>query len=223
MSNPARRAARTVPLAEYLRAFATQRQNWIVLARNLVPVAGVMLLGWSLTLTAFSYWLDGLAGLGAILAAVVFRGLLESRRVAGTGFLRLAFGGLLVWAILFGLFGIPYWLMLDPSKGVLDLGQLRAQMQESPLTWLSFAALVLGQFWRAFDHGYATLPEDELKRRGAADFGALLTRGVAMGVIARLGGSAWFVPAMALALSYIEIWPNLQATLLQHYKARQQT
>lgn len=214
------RSERTLPVSEYVRAFAARRQSWIALARNLVPVVGVYALDWSIGLTVFNYWLDGLAGLAAILAAVLMRGILESRRTLGTGVVRLALGGLLIWAIVFGLFAMPYWFLLDSARGVLDIGQVAAQVAESPLLWLTFGAVVIGQFWRAFDGGYVGMPEARLKVRGQADFGALIARAVVMSMLARVGLSAWLVPLMALALTWIEMWPDMQAQLLLRYRDR---
>lgn len=223
MNKQLRRSERSLPMADYLRAFAGRRQSWIALARNLIPVGGVYFLDWSIGLTVFNYWLDGLAGLAAILAAVLVRGILESRRKLGTGIARLALGGLLIWAIVFGLFGMPYWFLLDAAKGVLNLGDIAAQIAQSPTLWLTFGAVVFGQFWRAFDGGYVSMPDEQLKQRGQADLGALIARAVVMTTIAHVGLSAWLVPLMALALTWIEVWPDMQASLLQRYHAGKQT
>lgn len=220
MGNNIRRAERTLPVSDYVQAFAARRQSWIALARNLVPVAGVYLLGWSVGLTVFNYWLDGLAGLAAIIAALLMRGILESRRQLGTGIARLALGGVLIWAVLFGLFAMPYWFLLDSARGVLDPRDVATQVAQSPLLWLTFGAVVLGQFWRAFDGGYVGLPVEQLKKRGQADFAALIARAVVMSIVARVGAGAWLVPLVALALTWIEVWPDMQDALLARYRDR---
>src|SRR3954462_14109007 len=66
------------PLGQHLREFASNPHAWLVLARNLIPVVGIYAFGWSAGLAVFNYWFDGLAALGAILAALVPRALRES-------------------------------------------------------------------------------------------------------------------------------------------------
>jgi hypothetical protein len=220
MNDNSPRSQRSVPIGEYLSAFASERQAWLSLARNLIPVAGVTFFGWSPALTVFNYWLDGLAGLAALLAAVIARGVIESRRKLGAGAVRLVVGGLLIWAIVFGLFAMPYWFLLDSAKGVLSVGDIAMQVAQTPMLWIMFVGVVFGQFWRAFDGGYLAMPEALLKRRAQADFGALVARAIVMEEIVRLGLSAWLIPLMALALTYLEVWPGLQAVLLQRDHAR---
>jgi hypothetical protein len=221
MSISASRAAQTTSFAGYLRAFASRREAWIVLARNLIPVAGVYLFDWSIALTTFNYWFDGITALAAILAAVIARGVLESRKVSGAGLLRLVAGGVLIWIIVFGLCAMPYWFLLDSVSGALRLPEVAAQMQASPALWFTFAALALSHFWKAFTGGYLSVAMDKLKPRVQTDFFALIARAIAMQTIAHVGLGFMLVPIMALVLTHIEIWPELQATMLQNYQARQ--
>src|SRR4051794_19308291 len=64
-------------LGQHLREFAARPQAWTALARNLIPVVGIYVFGWSAALAVFSYWFDGLVALAAIIAAVVLRLLRE--------------------------------------------------------------------------------------------------------------------------------------------------
>src|SRR5881398_2037581 len=77
-SSTAPRPVAPPPLSQHLRELASRRDAWLVLARNLIPVVGIYAFGWSAGLAVFNYWFDGLAALGAILAALVPRALRES-------------------------------------------------------------------------------------------------------------------------------------------------
>ncbi|MBX6324575.1 MAG: hypothetical protein IRY93_00905, partial [Chthoniobacterales bacterium] len=44
------------PLSQHLREIAQRPETWTVVARNLIPVAGVYFFGWSAALTVFNYW-----------------------------------------------------------------------------------------------------------------------------------------------------------------------
>jgi hypothetical protein len=215
------RSARSTSFADYLRAFASRRQAWVVLARNLIPVVGVYLFDWSVALTTFNYWFDGITALAAILAAVIARGVLESRKVSAVGMPRLVAGGVAIWVIIFGLCGMPYWFLLGSVNGVLRLPEVAAQVQASPALWFTFAALALSHFWNAFTGDYLSMALDKLKPRLQTDFFALIARAVAMQAIAHVGLGFMLVPVMALVLTHIEVWPELQATLQENYRARE--
>lgn len=221
MSISSSRATRSTSFADYLRAFASRREAWVVLGRNLIPVVGVYQFDWSVALTTFNYWFDGVTALAAILAAVIARGVIESRKVSGARIVRLVAGGVLIWVIIFGLFGMPYWFLLDSVHGVLRLPEIAAEVQQSPALWFTFSALALSQFWKAFTGGYLSMPPDKLKAQVQADFFALVARAVAMQAIAHVGLGFMLVPAMALVLTHIEVWPALQARMLANYQARQ--
>jgi hypothetical protein len=211
---------RSATIGDYARAFVSRRQNWTVFGRNLIPVVGVYTFDWSVALTAFNYWFDGITAMGAMLAALLARALIEIRRMAPTaGLVRMVVGGALVWVILFGLCSIPYWLLLNSAQGVLQPAAILDQITQSPALWFTFGALALSQFWRAFDGGYLSIPIDQLKQRGGTDFFALLARVVAMSIVfAQAGLRTMLVPLMALALTYIEVGPEVRATALSRIK-----
>src|SRR6266487_6526916 len=47
------------PLSQHLRELASRPDAWAVLARNLIPVVGIYVFGWSAALAVFNYWFDG--------------------------------------------------------------------------------------------------------------------------------------------------------------------
>ena len=69
------RQVRPPPLSQHLREFASRRDAWVVLARNMIPVVGIYAFGWSAAVSVFNYWFDGLTALSAIVAAMVPRAL----------------------------------------------------------------------------------------------------------------------------------------------------
>src|SRR4029077_9625081 len=69
----ATRQIRPPPLSQHLREFASRRDAWVVVARNMIPVVGIYAFGWSAAVCVFNYWCDGLTALAAIVAALVPR------------------------------------------------------------------------------------------------------------------------------------------------------
>src|SRR5882672_1698124 len=70
---------RPPPLSQHLREFASRRDAWVVLGRNMIPVVGIYAFGWSVALSVFNYWFDGLTALAAIVAAMIPRALRETQ------------------------------------------------------------------------------------------------------------------------------------------------
>jgi len=200
------RQIRPPPLLQHLREFATRRDAWLILARNLIPVVGIYAFGWSAALAVFNYWFDGLTALAAIMAAMTPRALRETRNPSD-GMVKLVLGGVLTWVFLLGIVGLPYWIVLIPLHDVLLGSDLRAQILQSPALWITFAILAGGHFWKAFHVGYDTMPEKDLKQRARWDIYLLILRALAMFMMASHGLAFVMVPAMALLLSYFEIWP----------------
>src|SRR6266446_3068302 len=93
----------------------------------------------------------------------------------------------------------------------LDLllgNELRRQLAHSPALWLTFGSLAAGHFWKAFQSGYDTMPDNQLKQRVRWDVYLLVLRALAMFMMAAHGLAFILVPLMALLLSYLEIWPG---------------
>jgi hypothetical protein len=124
-SSSAQRQIKPPPISQHLREFGTSWHAWAVLGRNLIPVVGIYVFGWSAALAVFNYWFDGLAAVAAITAAVVPRVVRESHTQAGVpaGLVMDIVRGLLTWTILMVAVGLPYWIVLIPLHGLL-LGPL---------------------------------------------------------------------------------------------------
>jgi hypothetical protein len=55
MNAPAsRQQIRPPPLSQHLREFASRRDAWLILARNLIPVSGIYAFDWSAALAVFN-------------------------------------------------------------------------------------------------------------------------------------------------------------------------
>jgi hypothetical protein len=211
--SPAQRQIRPPPLSQHLREFVANPHAWAVLARNLIPVVGIYVFGWSAALSVFSYWFDGLTALIAIITAMVPRALRESNpkegQSSGIGALpRKVVTGLVTWIFLVGIVGLPYWIVLIPLHPLLLGHEVRYQVGHSAALWFTFGSLAAGHFWKAFDSGYDTMPDDQLKQRVRWDVYLLVLRAVAMFIVAAHSLYFVLVPLMALLLTYMEVWPE---------------
>ena len=204
-SSPARRPIAPPPLSQHLREFASNPHAWAVLGRNLIPVVGIYGFGWSAGLTVFNYWFDGLTALAAITAALVPRALRETQSKSA-GLTITIVRGVFTWIFLVGIIGLPYWMVLVPLHTLLLGENLRHQLAQSPGLWFAFGSIATSHFWRAFQSGYDTMPDDQLKQRVRWDVYLLMLRGIAMFMM--IGFAFFLVPLMAMLLSYFEIWPE---------------
>jgi hypothetical protein len=198
------------PLSQHLREFASRPDAWAVLARNLIPVVGIYGFGWSAALAVFNYWFDGLTALAAIVAALIPRALRETQPKSASAMSAVMnlVRGAVTWIFLVGIVGLPYWIVLIPLHDLLLGEQLRSELAHSPALWLTFGSLAAGHFWKAFQSGYDTMPDNQLKQRVRWDVYLLVLRALAMFMMAAHGLAFILVPLMALVLSYLEIWPE---------------
>src|SRR3954451_16638627 len=116
------------PISQHLREFASNPDAWAVLARNLIPVAGVYALGWSAARAVFNYWFDGFTALIAIITMLVPRAMRETRQKSdNSGVLRRSFAAVLTWVVLVAVVGLPYWIVLIPLHDLLLGSELRQE------------------------------------------------------------------------------------------------
>ena len=216
MAKPREKTGSTVPrqiapppLSQHLREFASRPDAWAVLARNLIPVIGIYAFGWSAALAVFNYWFDGLTALVAIVTALIPRAVRETQPKSGGASAAMNLvRGVVTWIFLVGIVGLPYWIVLIPLHDLLLGDELRRQLAHSPALWLTFGSLAAGHFWKAFQSGYETMPDNQLKQRVRWDVYLLVLRALAMFMMAAHGLAFILVPLMALLLSYLEIWPE---------------
>lgn len=196
--------------SQHLQEFAARRSAWLILARNLIPVVGIYVLGWSAALAVFNYWFDGLAAIAAITAALTPRAMRESspRPEGMVAWINFGLMGVVVWAFLVAIVALPYWIVLIPLNGLLLSEELRQQLLSSQALWIAFGAIAVSHFWKAFQVGYDTMPEKDLKQRARWDLYLLILRAIAMFMMAAHGLSFILVPLLSVLLSYMEIWPE---------------
>ncbi len=196
--------------SQHLQEFAARRSAWLILARNLIPVVGIYVFGWSAALAVFNYWFDGLAAIAAIVAALTPRAMREStpRPQGVVGWINFGLMGVVVWAFLVAIVALPYWIVLIPLHGLLLGDELRQQLLNSHALWIAFGVIAVSHFWKAFQVGYDTMPEKDLKQRARWDLYLLVLRAIAMFMMAAHGLAFVLVPLLSLLLSYMEIWPE---------------
>ena len=115
---------------------------------------------------------------------------------------------------------LQYISYYHPMDYIEALGEAY-RIEQSPALWFTFATLALSHFWKAFTGGYLNMAPEKLKAQVQTDFFALIARAIAMQTIAHAGLGFALVPIMALVLTHIEVWPELQATMQQDCQARQ--
>jgi hypothetical protein len=194
-------------LSQHLRELFTRPGAWLVVVRNLIPIAGIFAFGWSAPVVVFNYWLDGFVALSALIAAMLPRAMRESTSTAKGPVMRIA-TIVATWLFLVGLLGIPYWIVLIPLHDVFFGNELRAQLATSRSLWAGIAIIVVSYAIKATRAGFSTMSEDEMKQRARWDFYLLVLRALAMFEIASWGLAVVIVPVMALVLTYLEIWPE---------------
>lgn len=201
---PSRRAWR-VWLDEHRAGVRGRRDVAWVVARNLIPVVGVVALDWSAQLALLNYWYDGYSALLAILAAITPSAVRSAPELARAGRLRRAATSIVVWALLAALLGMPYWLALA-FTGLLHSEAVWQRVATDPWLWLT-AALVFGfNLQHAVARRYAPRDERDLKQTLRWDVYLLVLRAVAM-IWFSMPVPALTVIALALVMIYLELFP----------------
>ncbi len=208
-SSTATRQIRPPPLSQHLREFASRRDAWVVLARNMIPVVGIYAFGWSAAVSVFNYWFDGLTALAAIVAAMVPRALRETQSKKGPRDV--------------GRQHCTRRVCVAPARrhcrsAVLD--RVDSAPRSSPRQRIAAPARAFSgalvhfrlarseSFLESVPHGLRHMPDKELKQRARWDLYLLILRAIAMFFMAAHGLYFILVPLMALLLSYLEIWPD---------------
>jgi len=196
-----------------LRAFAGVPGNWLVLARNFVPVVGVYVFEWSSPQTVLSYWWDGVSLLALLVAAIVVRVSMDESKK--TGVVKRWLQGIFGWIVVFGMVGIPYWM----AFGALEMGGAAAEVMHDVGRSTAFGAIVIGNAFSGLHKGFLTLEDSEVKRRAEAGLHTLVTRAILMMLMWHWGLASLLVPFMALVLTGTEVWPGVLAEVARINKA----
>jgi len=184
-----------------------------VIARNIVPLAGILLLGWSAQNVLIVYFADTLLTMAVLFAGVLrhFAPPIENDGWAArlNGEAGMIGGGLFLMAAVSVPLGIPLLMMLG---GALDFrGMLADRSLQAGLLWqLAAAAWSYVELYRALRH--STPDELKLKRR----FALVFLRWIALIMVAYLGVgflAGRFAPLIFVAIYigvsiYAEIAPD---------------
>jgi hypothetical protein len=205
------------PPRSHLAPFLEGPRPWLVLARNAIPVVGVYGLGWSAEVVVFQIWFAGVAALGAMLALHLWAfAKTDGQRLKAPADMPphvmpsvLA----LVWLLLWLLLGIPYWFtLLSFGLAVFEAGfwgRLAGDWGIMATLLLVLVSAVVEESRR----GYARMSAAEVRIEFNWDFSMHLARVAALILVTfvlRLG----LIVGLALALSYVEIYPLRTLRLL---------
>ena len=174
---------------------------------NMMPVVGVLLLGWSASLTLFSLWLDGFVGLSLLMAGLARRANIEIRAEGDPTPPRGC-----MWALFMGIFGIPYYIAFG-ARGA-DFVEAIATELVASASWLS-ALILLAMLVSAvisigvrYEEGLDDVVEINLKQLNKKFFVHIL-RAVAVMVLCLADGAPTvLVVLLAFAYAYLEALPS---------------
>jgi hypothetical protein len=194
----------------HLAPFLEGPRPWLVLARNALPVVGVYALGWSAEVVIFQLWFDGVTALGAMLAlqirAFASRGGKPFEVPPGLPPNSLPFALVAAWLFLWLILGIPYWFtLLFFGIAVFD-GGAWGLILGNPGVWAALAFVLVSNLVEESRRGYGRMSDAEIRLEFNWDFTMHLARVSALLLVTfvlRLG----LIVGLALALSYIEIYP----------------
>lgn len=204
----------------HLAPFREGSRAWLVLARNAIPVVGVHALGWSPAVAVFEIWFDGVTALAAMIALhlrafaltePVFK--IPAGIPADIG--RRAQWGLLltVWLLLLGLLAIPYWFALFFFNAGLFRPGFWAGLAGDPWLVLALLYVLASNIAEEFRRGYEGMSAAQARLEFNWDFSMHLARIGTLMVAGFFFGRYIIIP-LALALSYIEIYPMRSLRLM---------
>jgi hypothetical protein len=184
----------------HLAPFRERPEPWLVLARNAVPAAGVLLFDWPVATGLFMIWFDGIAALAALFALQI-----HAMRRADPSFTEVP--APVAFLVMMLILGIPYWFMLAAFAGIiLPEGFWTSELRE-PLMLAALAAVLLANLVEEGRRGYAGMSKQQLRREFDWQFHMHLARVAAILLLMFFFRWKYFVVAAAFALAYVEIYP----------------
>lgn len=191
---------------EHWRDLRSRPAAWMAIARNLVPVVGVLAFGWSRSLVVFDFWFDGLTALVAILVAITPRAVRETPEAGRNMVYRFAMG-VVACVFLVAFVCLPYWIVLIPLHGYILDPEMWRQIRYSPGLWATFGGIALTHVVTAARRGYGAMPEQQMKQALRSDAYLLVLKAVGMFILGIHLPMMFVVPALALLGIYLELWP----------------
>lgn len=184
----------------HLTVFTEGPRAWLVLTRNLMPVVGVFAFGWHASLVVFAIWFDGVSALAAAIAGSV-RGF-ERNDPAMRGW------SLISWFFVTLLFGMPYWFIIV-AFGVLTFEpDFVVRLLLTDGVALTFGFILASNVVEVVVSGVHRMTDAQIRHEFDWTVHTHLTRGAAMILVLYVFSKAHLlVIVLALALSYVEIYP----------------
>jgi hypothetical protein len=175
--------------------------------RNAIPVLGVHRFDWSGELVVAQMWLDGVTALGAMLAFQMRAFVRRDRERPGVpppdGPVTLT----LIWLMIWLLLAFPYWFGLLFFGSAVGSRSLVASVARGDLVVIAaLLVIVLSNVIEESRRGYDRMTDKEIRLEFNWDFSMHLARVSMMMLVAFFLGSHLIV-VLALALSYVEIYP----------------
>lgn len=212
-------AAARVPAARgHLAPFREGAGPWLVLGRNAIPVVGVHALGWSTPFAVLEIWFDGVASLAIMLAFATWAVVRDDPEAftppPGVPRLPPVVVAPLFWLFPFLILGIPYWFTFGAFHARLfDEGFWEGVWSDQRSLLVALGLAFAGNLLEHARRGISRMSDSELRREGQWQIHMHLARVMVILVVL-----FWFplagIAILALALSYVEIYPLRTLRLL---------
>lgn len=186
----------------HLAPFLEGPRPYLVVARNAVPVLGIYAFGWSAPLAAFLLWFDAVSALGALCALVIR----HSDRLDATIDLS-AVQSFLAWVLAMLFFGIPYLMLFLAFNAWYFKGDFWSAQVLHPVVLCALAAILAGNVFEESRRGFARMTQPEIHREFHRQIAMHTARSSAMLLLLFVLNARFFIAVVALALSYVEIYP----------------
>ncbi|MCC6300408.1 MAG: hypothetical protein IT314_14030 [Anaerolineales bacterium] len=194
----------------HLAPFLEGPRPWLVLARNALPVIGVYLLGWSESFVIFQLWFDGVTALGAMLAFHM-RGFVRNDTQSfdvPPGIPK----GARVWVLIFAwlvfllLLGTPYWFTFFFFGSMVFVSDFWLNLFRDFGLVIALLFVLASNIIEEYQRGYRKMSDKEIRLEFNWEFSMHLARITAL-ILATFFLRLGLIAILALALSYIEIYP----------------
>ncbi len=178
--------------------FTEGPRAWLVLARNAVPVVGLFAFDWPVGLALLTLWFDGVTALGA---TIHFQSRVFARNDP-------TFPRPQWLAALFGLaiIGFPYWFVIVIFWAKGFAAGFPASLREAGVV-LAFVMVLASNIGEELSRGYGGMTEARIRREFDWQFHMHLARIGAILVVSFLFDARPLIVALAVVLSYVEIYP----------------
>lgn len=190
-----------LPRRSHLAPFLESPRPYIVLARNAVPVVGVFWLDWSPALSVLVLWFDGLTALAAMLA-------FQTRAFGRNDPEPQSLGWLVsFWLFLVALLPAPYWFMALAFAGKVVPAGWATFAAGNPTVWTALSIVLVANIADQWLKRYERLPDVAIRAAFSYAYALHIARSSAILLIGMFLPVRYAVPALAAALSYVEIYP----------------